>query len=130
MSAVTFVEPMPGLGGLVSFELSPVDGADGLLSLTSLERAGVRLFLVDAGVHLADYTPSLSAQDRARVGAERPEELQLLVVANPAGDGGLTVNLMAPVLLHRTAARASQLILGQERWPLRHPLGEPLPYAV
>ncbi len=128
MSRVTFVEPMPGLPGLVDYELTPVDGAPGLLTLTT-DPPGVRLFVVDAEVHVPGYAPTVAIEDVARLGLEDPADARVLVVAQPAGEDGVTVNLMAPVVVHRETGAAAQLIVTQEDWPLRHAVGDPLPAA-
>jgi flagellar assembly factor FliW len=44
------------------------------------------------------------------------------VVARP-GDAGVTVNLMAPVVINRATGIASQVILEDQDYPLRAPLG-------
>jgi flagellar assembly factor FliW len=125
MSAVSFLAPPPGLAPHVEFELTPVPGATGLLTLTTAGDDGLRLFLVDAQAHLPGYAPVLSAEQGDRLGLVDASDAEVLVVANPAG-ALTTVNLMAPVIVHRGSGAALQVILENQNWPLRHPLGEPV----
>ncbi|TDE94745.1 flagellar assembly protein FliW [Occultella glacieicola] len=125
MSAVTFLSPPPGLAPHVEFELTPVPAATGLLTLTAPGADGLRLFLVDAQAHLSGYTPVLSAEQGTRLGLSDAAEAEVFVVANPAGEV-TTVNLMAPVVVHRGSGAALQVILENQDWPLQHPLGEPV----
>lgn len=118
---VTFIAPPPGLSPLTEFGLEPVEEADGLYSLRSLDAPDIRLFVIDAPVYLPDYNPEVSAQQLESIGASGSDDVRVLVVTT-IGDDGPSANLMAPILIHATSGEATQLILGDE-WPLRMPLG-------
>ncbi|MBN9239731.1 MAG: hypothetical protein BGO97_08530 [Micrococcales bacterium 70-64] len=118
---VTFIAPPPGLSPLTEFGLEPVEEADGLYSLRSLDAPDIRLFVIDAPVYLPDYNPEVSAQQLESIGASGSDDVRVLVVTT-IGDDGPSANLMAPILMHATSGEATQLILGDE-WPLRMPLG-------
>ncbi|WP_163541806.1 flagellar assembly protein FliW [Occultella kanbiaonis] len=124
MSTISFLTPPPGLAPHVQFELTPVPGARGLLTLTTAGDHGLRLFLIDADTHLPGYAPVLSAEQGNRLGLTDASDAEVFVVANPAGET-TTVNLMAPVIVHRGSGAALQVILENQDWPLQHPLGEP-----
>jgi flagellar assembly factor FliW len=119
---VTFVAPPPGLSPLVEFDLEPVPQAAGLYTLRSLDAPDVRLFVIDAPVYLPDYSPKVSAQQLASIGATGSDDVRLLVVTT-LGDDGPTANLMAPILMHPTSGEAAQVILDGDDWPLRMQLG-------
>jgi len=119
---VTFIAPPPGLSPLVEFDLEPVDDADGLYTLRSLVAPDIRLFVIDAPVYLPDYSPKVSAQQLASIGATGSDDVRLLVVTT-LGDDGPTANLMAPILMHATSGDAAQVILDGDDWPLRMQLG-------
>jgi flagellar assembly factor FliW len=110
MSAVSFVTPPPGLEPLTAFELTPVDGAAGLFSLSSVERPEVRLFTLDAERHLPGYSPELSDDRAAELGIASADQALLLVVVTPSQRGS-TVNLLAPVVVNRGTGAALQLVL-------------------
>jgi flagellar assembly factor FliW len=119
MSALlTFVTPPPGLDPVVDFTLDEVSGAAGLYSLHASAAPTTRLFVVDAGVHLPDYSPEISEEQGESLGVHSPEDALVLVVANPAASG-TTVNLMAPIVVNATTGVSAQLILEGQDWQLR-----------
>lgn len=117
MSVITFTAPPPGLAPFVAFNLDAVDGAEGLYSLQSVDEAAVRLFLLDPAVYLPSYRPDISTGQFQSL-ASTPDDVQVLVVANPAEDG-TTVNLMAPVLVNLANGIGSQVVLEGGQWPVR-----------
>ncbi|WP_309069504.1 flagellar assembly protein FliW [Microbacterium sp.] len=120
-AAVVFVAPPPGLAPHTDFDLSPVDGADGLFALSAHEDAELRLFLVDPRTVLADYAPELTDEQAAQLALAEPDDALLLVVANPGPDG-VHVNLLAPVVVNTATGAAAQLILDGQDYPVRAPL--------
>ena len=48
---------LPGFPEATTLSLEPVEGALGLYSLASPQAAGLRLFVLDAALHLTDYKP-------------------------------------------------------------------------
>ncbi|KQO98253.1 flagellar assembly protein FliW [Leifsonia sp. Leaf264] len=116
--ALTFAQPPLGLGSLTDFALDPIDGADAVYAL----RGGdVRLFVLDAAVHLPTYSPELSADRLAVIGATTIEKVDVFVVVNPAQEE-TTVNLIAPIIVHRDTGVSAQVILDGQNWPLRQKL--------
>lgn len=119
MSAtLTFIAPPPGLAPLVDFTLDDIEGAEGLYALRAKADANRRLFVLDAAVHLPDYTPVLSDEQCAALDVSTPENVLLLVIVNPS-EAGTTVNLMAPIVVNATSGVCAQLILDDQDWPLR-----------
>lgn len=118
MSSVAFVTPPPGLEPLVAFELTAVDGAAGLFTLTAVERPEVRLFTLDAERHLPGYSPELPDDRAAELGIVAAEEALLLVVVTPSQQGS-TVNLLAPIVVNRGTGAALQLVLDDDAFPVR-----------
>lgn len=117
-TALTFVTPPPGLDPLVDFDLDEVAGATGLYSLHAQSTPPRRLFVLDAAVHLPDYSPAISEEQSSSIGVTDPEKALLLVVANP-GSRGTTVNLMAPIVVNSATGASAQFILEGQDWPLR-----------
>jgi flagellar assembly factor FliW len=123
MSAVTapvaFVAPPFGLEPLVDFVLDEVEGATGLFALRATDTSSdVRLYVLDAAVHLPDYSPVLTDEQTTGLDLHDAAEALLLVVATPASSG-MTVNLLAPVVVNTRTGQAAQLILEGQDWPLR-----------
>lgn len=116
--SLTFAVPPFGLAPAAAFELSPVEGAEGLFTLVGDD---ARLFLLDAAVHLPSYAPELSDVQAASIGLDSAADAMLLVVAN-AGSGsdpGMTVNLLAPVVVNARTGVGAQFILDGQDLPLR-----------
>lgn len=119
MSAtLTFITPPPGLSPLVDFSLDEIDGAEGLYALRANADTSRRLFVLDAAVHLPDYTPTLSDEQCEALGVSTPENVLLLVIVNPS-ETGSTVNLLAPIVANATTGSCAQVILDGQDWPLQ-----------
>ncbi|MCU1407902.1 MAG: flagellar assembly protein FliW [Glaciihabitans sp.] len=122
MSApLTFVTPPLGFSPLIDFSLNEVDGADGLYSLTANQDADVRIFVIDAAVHLADYLPVISDEQRDSLALASADDASVLVVVNPTSDV-TTVNLLAPIVVNTLTGNAQQFILENQDWSIQEPL--------
>jgi flagellar assembly factor FliW len=118
---LTFVAPPPGLAPLVDFSLDKIDGADGLYAMHAASDAELRLFLLDAQVHLPGYAPMLTDEQCAAVDVTTPQDAIVLVVANPAEEG-TTVNLLAPIVVNASTGASAQFILEGQDYSLRQEL--------
>lgn len=121
-AALTFLAPPPGLAPHVDFALAPVEGADGLFAMRAVDDAELRLYLVDPRSVLSEYAPTLTDEQAQGLALESADDALILVVAHPGADG-VSVNLLAPVIVNRTTGAASQVILEDQDYPLRAPLG-------
>lgn len=121
-AALTFLAPPPGLAPHVEFALAPVDGADGLFAMRAVEDADLRLYLVDPRSVLTEYAPILTDEQADALALGSADDALILVVAHPSAEG-VSVNLLAPVIVNRTTGAASQVILEDQDYPLRAPLG-------
>lgn len=121
-AALTFLAPPPGLAPHVDFALAPVDGADGLFSMRAVDDAELRLYLVDPRTVLSEYAPTLTDEQADGLALDSPDDALILVVAHPSSEG-VSVNLLAPVIVNQTTGAAAQVILEDQDYPLRAPLG-------
>jgi flagellar assembly factor FliW len=118
-SQVTFVGSPFGLEPRIEFVLDAIDGATGLYALRSADADDdVRLFVLDAAVHLPHYSPVVTDEQTTLLGLTDADDAMLLVVATPASSG-MTVNLLAPIVVNRLTGAGAQLILEGQDWPLR-----------
>lgn len=115
--ALTFVSPPPGLAPLVDFHLTKIEDAAGLYALQAAD-TGKRLYVLDPGVYLEDYTPVISDEQCSALDVTAPEDVWVLVVANP-GENGTTMNLMAPIVVNTASGKCAQIILDNQDWPLQ-----------
>lgn len=118
-AALRFLVAPPGLEPLVDFSLLETEGAPGLYTLTATVEHGPRLFVLDAGVHLPDYQPTITDLQCELLGLEKSSDASVLVVINPGDEGATTVNLMAPIVVNLTSGECAQLILEGQDWPLK-----------
>ena len=123
-TVLSFLTPPPGFEPSVDFDLSEVAGAAGLYSLQSTGPDARRLFVLDAGVYLPDYSPVITDEQSTELALITSDNARVLVVANPADDG-MTVNLMAPIVINLLTNRCAQVILDGQNWPLRAALVAP-----
>lgn len=121
-AALTFIAPPPGLAPHVDFALAPVADSDGLFSMRAVDDAELRLYLVDPRTVLSEYAPTLTDEQADGLALRAPEDALILVVAHPSADG-VSVNLLAPVIVNQKTGAAAQVILEDQDYPLRAPLG-------
>lgn len=130
MSApLRFVSPPLGFEPLVDFSLDDIEGAQGLYALKSVSADDVRLFVIDAALHLPLYSPTISDEQSESIGLVHAGEAAVLVVVNPSDDQ-TTVNLMAPIVVNTKTGQCHQFILEDQGWPLRAPLRPPVGSAA
>jgi flagellar assembly factor FliW len=119
---LSFVTPPPGLDPHTDFRLSEIEGAAGLYSLQASAEPETRMFVLDAGVYLPDYSPVISSEQSDALALVAPVDAIVLVVVNP-GEEATTVNLMAPIVVNAITGICAQVILEGQDWPLRAELG-------
>jgi flagellar assembly factor FliW len=92
-----------------------------LLSFSDPELA---LPVIEARRAVPDYQPLWSNADRHALGAVESDALDVYLVANvDAERGGLTVNLRAPIVVHRATRLARQVVLSDGRYAIDHLVG-------
>lgn len=120
---IRFVEPPPGMSSLSQFVLAPLDSQGLMFTLRAADHPGTRLFAITPFPYFPDYAPRLSDEARAVIGLAQGEAPVLLVIVNPSADGAITANLLAPIVVDPATGAAVQVVLDDDRWPLRAPLG-------
>lgn len=123
--ALSFTSPLPGLGPLVDFTLDPVEGADGLYALQSVDSPDRRMFVLDAAVYLPGYAPFLNDHECEVLELSRSEDVMVLVVSNTS-EGKTVVNLLAPIVVNTLTARCTQVILEDQDFPIKQDLAAAL----
>ena len=88
----------------------------------TVDDAELRLYLVDPRTVLSAYAPTLTDEQADGLALASPDDALILVVAHPSSEG-VSVNLLAPVIVNQTTGAASQVILEDQDYPLRAPLG-------
>lgn len=121
-AALRFVTPPPGLAPHTAFALEPVDTDAGLFSLAAIDEPGIRVFVVDRDAVVPDYAPVLTAAQLQPIGVTSLQDTRVLLVARLT-DEGVTVNLLAPVVVDPCTGVAAQVILEGQDLPVRALLG-------
>jgi flagellar assembly factor FliW len=125
---VIHFDGLPGFPEARRFALLRHDDRSPFAWLASLDDAALAFAVVDPFELFPDYGPALGAAQLAEVGATAFPEVCLLAIAN-LGGGSALVNLAAPLLVHAATRRAVQLVLADERWPVRAAIPNPAPDA-
>lgn len=98
-------------------------GGDIFKQLTALERADLGFTLVFPMAVLADYAPDIPEADIRELGADTPDQLIVMAIANVPGEfKQTTINLKAPLLFNPHTRKARQVILADDRYSTRHRL--------
>jgi flagellar assembly factor FliW len=123
-SFLTLPDGLVGYEGQREFALvSPADYApfQWLLSFSDPELA---LPVLEARRVVPDYTPAFSNGDRHALGAAESDALEVYLVAStdPVRNC-LTVNLRAPIVVHKGTRLARQVVLSDGRYAIDHAIG-------
>lgn len=113
--------PFPGFESITGFRLEDIEGTAGLHCLESVQEPALRLFVLDAALHLPGYTPVFTDGQRDLAGITAPEQVRVLVVVNMS-EASPTLNLLAPILVNTGTSACAQVILEGQDWDLRAPL--------
>jgi flagellar assembly factor FliW len=125
---LVFVRPMPGFPQLTRFVLVRLEengtgdgGAEALLyELRSLEQPQVRFLVVVPTPFFPDYEIELDETACADLHLHDADDTLVLVVLTVDPDsGGVTANLLAPVVVNARTRDAAQVILSGSDWPVR-----------
>jgi len=100
---ITFTTPLAGLDPLRNYTLHPVTGTEGVFALESVDRPEIRFHLLDTTVHTPKYKPVLPD-------THSNNAVFVIVTAKPGRDG-LSVNLLAPIVINIDTLTGEQIIL-------------------
>lgn len=116
------VQPMIGFPEQRRFALARLDETGTICDLRSLDDPHLRFVVVPPHVFFDDYSPVISDEVAADLGATSEDDLLTLVVLT-LGDtlADATANLLAPVLVNHRTRAAAQVLLDVDL-PLRAPL--------
>lgn len=122
--AIEFSSGLYGFEGVKRFIIADVSGGgDVFKQLLSLEKPGLGFTLVHPGAFFPDYEPDIAEGEIAELGAERPDDLVIMCIANvPDQFKEATANLKAPIIFNPHTLKARQVILDDDRYTTRHRL--------
>lgn len=99
------------------------NGGDVFKQMLSLDQQDLGFTLVYPFVFVPDYAPEIPDSEMHEIGAESPDQVVLMAIANvPQQFKDATVNLKAPLLFNPHTRKARQVILADDRYAVRQPL--------
>lgn len=120
---INFPQGLPGFGDKKGF--IPIEYKKGspFKFLQSLEEPDLAFVIMDPFKIFNDYELDITEQDKERLEIDKPEDVNVYVIAT-IGQGGtsLTVNLQAPLVFNIAKSLGKQVILHQSPYPTRYPL--------
>ena len=91
--------------------------------LQSLHDPLVGFLVIEPGLLVSDYAFDISDPDTDLLGLDDPSEARVLsILVVPEDVRAMTANLQAPVIVNPQKRIAKQVILTDERFPLRYPV--------
>ncbi|MGZ4506752.1 flagellar assembly protein FliW [Oryzihumus sp.] len=121
---LSLTDPLPGFPRYRDYALVPADADGRLYWLQSVAPDGPRFLAVPAAAFFPDYAPVIPGSVCAELGLDDVADARLYcLVTVPRGDvSAATANLRAPLVVHRAANRARQVVLADGGHPIRRPL--------
>lgn len=113
---------LPGFPDASGLVLVGADEVGAYCWLQSVDEPGLSFLAVAPGFFFDDYVPELPDDEAAALDLQSAADVQLLCLVAIAGDA-ITANLMAPVVLNVRTRSARQVVLHDQRWGIRVPLG-------
>ncbi len=125
---IEFCEPILGFDDCVEYVLIPhtlPDGTqnDAVMWLQAITAPYHAFILTDPWTALADYAPEISDADAAQLGLTRFEDAKVLAILTVPAEGGMTINLRAPIVFNVANRTAKQVVLLSDQYHSRHVLG-------
>ncbi len=113
-----------GFDHLHRYAILPPEKNNPLWWLQSLDDGGVAFVVIDPFVIKPDYQPTICAADRAFLEISREEEISCLaIVTIHSQPFSATANLRAPLVINAAKRLGAQVVLEDDRYPVRHDLG-------
>lgn len=91
--------------------------------LQSVDDAALAFVVCDPLAFVKDYQAPVRRDDLEHLGLTELSDAQVLVIVNKV-DGGLTANLLGPLVIGAHSLRGKQLVLSDKRYTTRHRLLE------
>jgi flagellar assembly factor FliW len=120
---IAFPEGVPGFERHVRFALIEDPKLAPFAWLQSLHDPLVGFLVIEPGLLVSDYEFDISDPDVELLELTDPSDARVLsILVVPEDVKGMTANLQAPIILNPQMRIAKQVILTDERFPLRYPV--------
>ena len=122
-TVLAFPEGVPGFERHHRFALIDDTKLAPFRWLQSLHDPLVGFLVIEAGLLIADYEFDISDPDVDLLGLDDAADARVLsILVVPGNIRAMTANLQAPLIVNPAKRIAKQVILTDERFPLRHPV--------
>ncbi len=121
----TIVELPSGLAGFEDahrFALIPADDAGAYCWLQCLDAPDLAFLAAVPGFFFPDYEPDIPETDADDLGLQREDQAQVLCLVS-ISDDLISANLLGPIVLNLATRQARQVVLADQGWSTREPLG-------
>ncbi len=89
--------------------------------LQSIEAPELNFILLDPFLFRPDYLVDVPDEAMQSLGISSPEDaLILCLVTVPPTGGSITANLMGPLIINKATRKATQVVLVDPRWQVKH----------
>ena len=120
----SFTRPILGFPGKRYILIEEVE-QEPFLWLQSLDEPEVSFVMIDPLLFYPDYKVEVNPEEVEDLEFGKPEEAKVLVIlVVPEDPSKITANLQGPVIFNLDKHMAKQIVLQDDRYPLRYPLGE------
>ncbi|MCB0874138.1 MAG: flagellar assembly protein FliW [Actinobacteria bacterium] len=125
---IRFAEPVAGFPDCGDYALVPHMQSDGtpnenIMWLQALEVPFHAFIVTDPWSVMGDYSPEIPDADAEQLGLSSFEDARVLVILTVAPEGGVSVNLRAPIVFNVRERLGKQVVLLSDRYETRHMLG-------
>ncbi len=130
---IRFANGIIGFPELKEFSLmhdAEKEDGSGVKWLQSLQEEGFAMPVMDPLVIMPDYNPQVEDELLKPIGSLDPDHMLVLVTLTvPSDIKKMSVNLRAPIVVHTETRKACQVIVDDEKYPVKYPIYEMLQAA-
>ena len=102
----------------------------GIRWLQSLQEPAFAMPVMDPLILVPDYNPEVEDELLRPIGTLEPDQMLVLVTLTvPSDIKKMSINLRAPIVVHTDSRKACQIIVDDEKYPVKYPIYEQLQAA-
>lgn len=122
-----FPKGIPGFEDENKFALLPIEGNDAFQVLQSIQTPTIAFIVANPYTLIDDYSFDVDAPTVDLLNIENEQDVFVLsVISLKEPFDSSTINLQAPLIFQTTTRKARQMILNDNTFSLRHPIGTPI----
>ena len=120
---IEFKKGLPGFESLKKFILISLDNNTFLKVLHSIEDKDIGLMVVSPFDFLKDYEVSIEEEVLANLSIDEEKDVVVLNTVTLSSEiNKITTNLRAPIIINIKKALGEQIIIQDEKYPIKYPL--------